>query len=342
VWKVLSVTFMLCTAHLFEQQNTWSLWEHREHAPFFNWDGQQYLHLARHGYPDTLSAQHAFYPLFPITIRALSFGNCITGTFLATTLLGYVFCLLLYCYSGSVRTVVLTLCFPTAFFLNAAYTEGLFMVGLFGMLFLWERHLWWCILPAALLPLIRGQSYFVLAALLPLLLIEWWQKKEYRYTAATICAILGGIGALQLFYWKTTGDPFAYQSAQSFFFTSASARNSIVNLWDIPRIIGYLSKPSHLFSFENSLNDKVCIMAMFACMALVLRSRKTAGILLYGSLVLFPALMGEGVSYTRHAFIAFPSLADSIPARYRIPVAVCMVPIQLYLLWRFSINAWVG
>lgn len=218
----------------------------------------------------------------------------------------------------------------------------IFLVGLFRTLLLWKRHSWWCMLPAALLPLIRGQSYFVLAALLPLLLVELLQKKEYRYTTATIFALLGGIGALHLFYWQTTGDPFAYQSAQSFFFTSASARNSITNFWDIPRFIGYLSKPSHLFSFENSLNDKMCIMAMFAGMTLVLRRRKPAKILLYGSLVLFPALMGEGVSYTRHALIAFPFLADSIPARYRIPVAAGMVPVQLYLLWRFSVNAWVG
>jgi hypothetical protein len=238
--------------------------------------------------------------------------------------------------------VFLTLSFPAAFFLNAVYTEGLFMCLLWWLLILWKRNSLWSILPAALLPLVRGQAYFLMAAIGVLLIIAIVQKKDIKTTAAIAGAFMLGFCMLHMVFWQSTGDPFAYLSAQSFFTSTPSARNSVAHLWDVPHFIQYLAKPSHLFTYENSLNDKLCIVCMFAAAGFVVRSRDLRNILLYAGLIVFPALMGEGVSYTRFALVAFPFLANSISPKLRLTVALIMLPAQMYLAWRFSINVWVA
>jgi Gpi18-like mannosyltransferase len=104
------------------------------------WDSNWYLDIARNGYhadEDMTRANVVFFPLYPLLIKALSFflaGNLILSGWILSMLFLVLACVYLYklvCdFHKNVEPLIavsLLLIFPTAFFLNAVYTEALFL-----------------------------------------------------------------------------------------------------------------------------------------------------------------------------------------------------------------------
>src|SRR5215203_6890174 len=116
----------------FGSMNAWS-----------HWDGEHYVTLAMGGYlhpPDDVSP--AFFPLYPLIVRSCAelFGGPISeealsvwGPLLSLLFLPFAFYFIYQIALNEfdeevARGTVLTLAFfPTTFFLNAAYTESLFL-----------------------------------------------------------------------------------------------------------------------------------------------------------------------------------------------------------------------
>lgn len=152
--------------------------------PFMNrhvsWDSEFYLSIAVTGYDDSavrlvqipghkpLSMNYAFFPLYPLMIRALSlplrvFG---LGDIATATLAGVIVALvgalggMIALYElvrdelgegGGVRTAFYLLIFPSGFFLAQVYAEGLFIALAFGSLALAARgRLTWAAILAGL------------------------------------------------------------------------------------------------------------------------------------------------------------------------------------------------
>ncbi len=141
-----------------------------------SWDSEFYLSIAINGYDDpgvrtveregtSYSLNYAFFPLYPLLIRAFSypltlFGLSEIGT---ATLAGLVIALLgtfvgviaLYDLTqpilgkdGAMRAVFYLLIFPTSFFFAQVYSEGLFIGLAFGSLAMMQRkhYLWAAVL----------------------------------------------------------------------------------------------------------------------------------------------------------------------------------------------------
>src|SRR5918993_4313942 len=112
-----------------------NIWSH--------WDGEHYVRLAMGGYlhpPDNVSP--AFFPLYPLLLRSFAelFGGPITKEALSVWApllsllflpfaLYFIYHIALEGWGESVArgTVLILALFPTTFFLNAAYTESLFL-----------------------------------------------------------------------------------------------------------------------------------------------------------------------------------------------------------------------
>jgi hypothetical protein len=119
------------------------------------WDAGWFLHIAEHGYGDRPESPE-FYPLYPALLRAG--GDALGGhPVLAGFLLSFpttlcAFTLLAALASSNVgeeqsaRAVAYLAVFPTAFFLQALYSEGLFLVFAVGAFLAAERRRF---LPAA-------------------------------------------------------------------------------------------------------------------------------------------------------------------------------------------------
>ncbi len=210
--------------------------------PFMNrhvsWDSEFYLSIAVVGYDDPavrlvqipgqrpLSMNYAFFPLYPLMMRAVSLP--LRALFalndIATATLAGVFVALLGTLGGLIalhdlvrdelgadgglRTAFYLLIFPSGFFLAQVYSEGLFVALAFGALALSARgRLTWAALLAALAVWVRSAGVLLL---LPLG-IAWLQRLRQRpFTRRELALGLTLLLPALSFglWWLTLGDQF--------------------------------------------------------------------------------------------------------------------------------------
>jgi hypothetical protein len=186
-----------------------------------HWDGAWYSMIAMHGYHTPTST--AFFPLFPMLLRvgtALGGGPALWGVLisLVATLFAMYF---LYGISEKLRGVevariaVLTFAFfPTAFFLNAAYTEALFVAFATGSF--WAAYVRRDLLLAGILgALAAATRNFGVFLLIPLG-YEWLRnRQEFGWRGVGAIGIVPtGLLAYMIFLWTRFGDPLLFFSAQ--------------------------------------------------------------------------------------------------------------------------------
>ena len=194
--------------------------------PFMNnqvaWDSEYYLAIAIGGYDDpnsphltprgvqisvrdhtvtqsgssfseSISLSYAFFPFYPLMIRALAFPLQVLGlnTIATATLAGVIVSglgtllgmLALYDMArdslgegGALRAAFYLIIFPTGFFLIQVYTEGLFVGMAFGCLAMVKRKQW---LIAALLGVAATMTRAVGVALVIPMLVTWLRSGEW-------------------------------------------------------------------------------------------------------------------------------------------------------------------
>lgn len=196
------------------------------------WDSAHYINVALNGYglddPEQMGQRVAFFPLYPLLTR---FVATITGA--EETNAGYAIAAIVaanLCFFAAVplfaklaarlssieiaRTATtLLLVSPLAFFLNAAYTESLFLLlSILAFLFAYDRR--W--LPASIaIALASATRLFGLALIPAILLIAWRNRASVRELATIV--IVSPLGTLAFFgwLWWEYGDPLTYFDAQS-------------------------------------------------------------------------------------------------------------------------------
>jgi hypothetical protein len=307
-----------------------NLWSH--------WDGEHYVTLASGGYltpPDKVSP--AFFPLYPLLMRSLAelFGGPISnealsvwGPLLSLLLLPFA---LYFIYQIALdgwgervaRGTILALAFfPTTFFLNAAYTESLFLALSAGSL--WAMRVRKNLLLACVLAGLASATRNVGVFLVVPLLCEWIKNIDhYRWRAAYLALVPSGLFAYMGFLWARFGDPFLFYSAQGAwgrhatgpFATVGGALVSAVEgagrlldpgLWADPTL-GNLA--NHLAAAGNLTNLAFFVFAVAALLA-GLRDLPLS-LTLYGLLLVAPAtLFGTPQSplmgTPRYILVAFP------------------------------------
>jgi hypothetical protein len=201
---------------------TMNLWSH--------WDGEHYVALAASGYlqpPEHTSP--AFFPLYPLLIRGLAtlFGGPFSQPALSVwgvlvSLIALPFALY-FVYRiaedgwgvHAARVAILTLAlFPTSFFLNAAYTESLFLALSAGSL--WALRVRKDLLLACLLAGLATATRNVGVFLLAPLVYEWLRNaREYRWRGAYLALAPSGLVAYAAYLWWRFGDPLLFYTEQS-------------------------------------------------------------------------------------------------------------------------------
>lgn len=186
---------------------------------FANWDGGHYLGIAKAGYSQ--SFQYAFFPLYPLTIKALTFvtGNyllsailiSLVSTFLGLNIL-YKLVSLNFNKKIAEKVIITLLFFPTSFFLIIAYSEGLFfLLSIYAFYFLRQNKLFWATVAAALASATRLVG---LAVVLGLFVEVWSIQKFSRKNWYLIFAPLGFL-IYCVFVYLQTGDPFYFLTAEN-------------------------------------------------------------------------------------------------------------------------------
>ncbi len=344
------------------------LWSH--------WDGEHYVALAAGGYlqpPEQVSP--AFFPLYPLLMRSFAglFGGPVSwgalsvwGTLISLLALPFA---LFFVYriaesgwdAGVARGAVLALAFfPTTFFLNAAYTESLFLALSAGSL--WAARVRGYLLLACLLAGLAAATRNVGIFLLAPLVYEWFRNRDlYRWRGLYLALAPSGLVAYAAYLWLRFGDPLLfYTDQQKWGREPAGPIATAVKAWrsaaeGAARLLdpALLSDPSlanlanHLAGAANLYN---LLFFLFALVVLLAGLRDLPpDLALYAFLLVLPAaLFGTPQSplmgAPRYVLVAFPLfivlglLAKNRPvfvAGLFLSTVISLLFCALFVSWRF-------
>ena len=313
---------------------TMNLWSH--------WDGEHYVALAAGGYlqpPE--NASPAFFPLYPFLIRAFAelFGGPISGPALSVwgvliSLLALPFALFFVYRIAEdgwgervAQTTVLALAFfPTSFFLNAVYTESLFLALSAGAL--WAARLRKDLLLACALAAFATATRNVGVFLVVPLAYEWLKGgagRGYGLWRGMACLALATSGLLwyAAYLWQRFGDPLLFYTEQrrwgreatnpltALRGTVASASDGVGRLFDpglwedpsLSRIADHLGEANNAY---NLLFLALALALLLVGLRVLPPSLGAYAFLLILPPVLFGTPQGPLMGLPRYMLVAFP------------------------------------
>jgi hypothetical protein len=191
------------------------------------WDARHFIQVAEYGYTDPRTDPHAtaFFPLFPLLLRGLSFlgvapalGGMMLNAAGAVVASAYLFKLAEddVGVGAGRRAVLYFLLFPTGVFLVAPYSEGIFVAGAVAAFYYARQERWHLVaLPAAIAMGARAAGIFLLVGLLCELLRQRDLGARRLWTALSALAA----GALPLVAYgaylaRVHGDPLYFLTDQ--------------------------------------------------------------------------------------------------------------------------------
>jgi Gpi18-like mannosyltransferase len=304
---------------------------------------------------------NAFGPLYPWLIRA---GNVLTGDSIVSGLLisniasGAALFLLWRLVRGRFGdavawgTLVLFVAFPTAFYLNLAYTEGLFLLLIVTFFVaLYERR--WAILAACcfLLPLLR------LPGLVVALSLTWVVGKDALEArrdggaatrvpvhALVLLAPVAGLAVYFGYIHAELGNAFVAMDTEKLYISHRSLEN-LLRPWHL--IEDLLRSDLVWHGYLNSAMDRAFFVVMVSSLVVVWR-KLDVPMALFATVIVLQPFLGSFMSYTRLAMVAFPVyiawalLLAGRDQRLVYVVAAPMLALQVVLLSMHVRADWVA
>jgi len=181
-----------------------------------------YLNIAEHGYTSEGFDAHriVFLPFYPLLIRL---GNIFIGNYLwsamivanVLTIMGlFVFYLLAKLEFGrkvAWWSLVFLMLFPSAYFLNAAYSEGPYLLFAAGSFYLARRKSWqWAGVLGGFATLTRITGIILWPALLVEFFLQRWKDKQPWSNVIWTFIVPGALMIYLLFNQELFGSPFAF------------------------------------------------------------------------------------------------------------------------------------
>ncbi len=200
------------------------------------WDSVFFLRIAEHGY-DHASA--AFYPLYPALVALLGrifFGHYLLAGIVISLAAALGSFLLLQRVAeerlgldGARRAVLYLAVFPMTLFLQAVYSESLYLLLALAAFVLAERgRFGWAGLVTGLAILTRVTGI----ALLPALAVLAWRRRDRLRSFAGLALAVPVAAIYPLVLWQQIGDAWAFVHAQERWHRHLSAAGPLGGIWD--------------------------------------------------------------------------------------------------------------
>ena len=185
------------------------------------WDSDWYLRVAEDGYSGTPSSTPAFFPLYPGLVALL--GRLLAGHYvLAGVLLSLCACAVAFVLlhrlarerlgdEGARRAVLYLAIFPTTLFLQAVYSESLYLALVLAAFLLAERGRF---LGAGAVAGLAMLTRPVGIALLPALALLAWRAEDRRRALLRLAVSVPIAAAYPILLAAWIGEPFAFLRAQ--------------------------------------------------------------------------------------------------------------------------------
>jgi len=389
LWCILTI---ICayTAKQYDRYNEhfvykYELYRHFSLPPFLiafaNYDGAHYLHIAQYGYKEF---DQAFFPFFPLAIRLLSpvFGEnyFLTGFFLANIS----FALGFYIFQKYLRlffkkedafwTLLFLLAFPTSFFFNAVYTEGLFFLFVIASLYFINTKKYW---QAALFSFLAGMTRFIgvflMVPLFIVLIAENYELvtkggilkdkirsifsfiKERPFLVIVFLSPLFGLLSYMVYLFVLFHDPLAFYHVLYIF----GAQRSIHVIF-LPQVyyryISIFIRSQHSFPYYVAILEFIIfnfvLFVLCFDFAVLWKSKKTAMIISLLGLNLFsfcnlilPTFSGSLSSIPRYALLSLSFFVRIGQVKNTITKMALLILFSVFhglLLWLFIQGYFIG
>lgn len=299
------------------------------------YDAAYYLDIAKYGYKD-FHLHHpldddsdareylctAFFPLYPLMIRALSYpflGNYRAAALAASWIslllaLVYLFSLARLYGTGDedhpFRACLYLLAFPTAVFLALPYSESAFLLTAAGSLYHARRSQWgraaaWAALASAARPVGLAAG---LACGVEALRQAGWSPRKLRKGVAFLLLSPLGLALYMLYLWRAFGNPFIFAKAQAM----GSGWRREFNLFSYPQAIWRLFRyPVFSSEFAKYLY-LVVFVTVFALLALEVFRRYGPSLGAYSAFCLLAPMLTSPpgdplLSMNRMVVVIFPA-----------------------------------
>src|SRR6476620_1464215 len=203
------------------------------------WDSVWFLRIAEHGYGSAKGGAAAFYPLYPAAVALLGrvfFGHYVLAGILVSLAASFASFLLLYRIAeerlgaeGARRAVLYLAVFPFALFLQAVYSESLYLLLTLAAFMLAERRRFLAAGAVTGLALLTRPTA---AALLPALALLAWREREPIRALASLAVAPLLFAAYPLYLWAAEGDPWQFLHAQRLWSRHLSPAGPLGGIWD--------------------------------------------------------------------------------------------------------------
>jgi hypothetical protein len=296
------------------------------------WDSVFFMRIAEHGY-DQASA--AFYPLYPALVALLGrvfFGHYVLAGIAISLAAALGAFALLYRLAnerlgknGAYRSVLYLAIFPMALFLQAVYSESLFLFLVLAAFVLAERGQF------ASAGVVTGLAILTRAAgiaLVPALVVLAWRHRDRLRALAGLALALPVAAAYPLVLWQQIDDPWAFWDAQDLWHRHLSAAGPLGGIWEAlthwtPSDVG----PQHAIAVNV---EGLVALALFLFLAVVAWRRFGAAYGLFAVVSLaiplsYPSSRWPLLSLPRFGLVIFPlflALASLTTGRPRVHNAV--------------------
>ena len=299
------------------------------------WDTGHLVSIAEHFYANPGGrGSAAFYPLYPAVVGLLGrilLGNYVLAGVLVSLAASVVAACLLYELarrrlgdSVALRAVVFLGVFPYALFLQAVYTESLFLALALAAFLAAERQR---MAPAAALAglalLTRPTGFAVILGLGVLA----WQGGDRLSDLARLLIAPAVFAVYPLLLWHQTGEPFAFLHAERLWGRSISPLGPLAGIWDGARAAWFgvrqLLSGTAEHPFWTSVDpDRVAVMnleamayaVLFTVLSVIAWRRVGAAYGVYALACVLAALSAPSatfpyplLSFPRFALVIFPA-----------------------------------
>jgi hypothetical protein len=203
------------------------------------WDSVFFLRIAEHGYDGLTRSATAFFPLYPATIGVLGrvfLGHYVLAGILVSLAAGLGAFVLLDRLAeprlgaeGARRAVLYLAIFPMALFLQAVYSESLYLLFCLAAFLLAERSRF---LPAGVAAGLALLTRPVGIALLPALALLAWRSGDARGALTRLAVAPALFAVYPLLLWRQRGDPWEFLDAQGIWTRHLSPAGPFGGIWD--------------------------------------------------------------------------------------------------------------
>ena len=200
------------------------------------WDSVFFLRIAEHGYDRTSAAFGPLYPGLVWLVGHAFFGQYVIAGIAVSLAAALGSFILLHRIAeerlgadGARRTVLYLAVFPMALFLQAVYSESLFLLLVLAAFALAERERFGGAGIAAGLAILTRVAGI---ALLPALALLAWRQRDRLRAFAGLALSLPIAAVYPLILWRQIGDPWAFAHAQDRWHRHLSHAGPLGGIWN--------------------------------------------------------------------------------------------------------------